>query len=161
MELTIVNSQTFKFKRLVGRVIVETDESRKVDEEEARRSLLHLQRLRNLLTREDGNGELEWDSVADTFANSLYNSVIEGELETDPIGFSVRTQTENNKLENVQVKREMAGAIKESIDVYAFLERVKNSSDIEDKDLMVADKIQALIKRKDRMVGMIMSDYLN
>ena len=38
----------------------------------------------------------------------------------------------------------MAGAIKESTDINAFLERVKNSFDIEDKDLMVEDKIQAL-----------------
>ena len=38
----------------------------------------------------------------------------------------------------------MAGAIKESIDINAFLERVKGSPDIEDKDSMVADKIHAL-----------------
>ena len=89
LELTIVNSQTLtEFKRLVVTVIVETDENRKGNKEEARRSLLHLKRLQNLLTRE---GELEWDSVANTFANSHYNSVIEGELETDPIGFSIRT----------------------------------------------------------------------
>ena len=109
LELTIVNSQTLTdFKRLVGRVIIEMDESRKVNEEEAKRIRLHLQRLQNLLT---GEGELEWDSVAETFANSLNNSVIE---ETDPIGYHARTQTENNELEDVQVKREMAGAIKPS-----------------------------------------------
>ena len=140
LELTIVNSQTLtEFKRLVGRVIVETDENRKVNEEEAKRIRLHLQKLWNLLTRE---GELEWDSVVDVFANTFNNTVMENE--TDPIGFSVRTQTENNELENVQLRREMAGAIKESINVNALLERVRDSPDIHDKDLMIMDKIQAL-----------------
>ena len=47
-------------------------------------------------------------------------------------------------MENIQLRREMAGAIKESIDVNGFLERVKNSSDIEDKDTIVIDKIKSL-----------------
>ena len=47
-------------------------------------------------------------------------------------------------MENIQLRREMAGAIKESINVNTLLERVKSSPDIEDKDLMVLDKIQAL-----------------
>ena len=55
--LTDKNSQTLQeFRRLVGRVIVETDENRKVNEEKAKRIRLSLDRLRNLLTRE---GELE------------------------------------------------------------------------------------------------------
>ena len=65
-------------------------------------------------------------------------------IETDPIGFHESTQTENTELENIQLRREMAGAIKESIDVNVFLERVKNSPDIEDNDSMVSDKIQSL-----------------
>ena len=66
------------------------------------------------------------------------------EDEMDPVGFHESTQTSNDEMENVQLRREMAGAIKESINVNAFLERVKNSPDIEDKDLMITHKMQAL-----------------
>ena len=65
---------------------------------------------------------LDWDSSADLFANTSDETVIE----TDPIGFHESTQTQNDELENIQLKREIAGAIKESIDVNGFLERVKN-----------------------------------
>ena len=126
-----------EFKRLVGRVIVETDENRKVNEEEAKRIHLSLERTHNKLVVEN---DLYWDSTADLFANTFDETVIE----TDPIGFNESTQTQNNELENIQLRREMAGAIKESIDVNGFLERVKNSPDIEDKDSMVFDKIQGL-----------------
>ena len=60
--------QRNSIKRLVGRVIVETDENRKVNEEEAKRIRLYLQGSRNSLTCE---GELDWDSVADIFANTF------------------------------------------------------------------------------------------
>ena len=46
-------------------------------------------------------------------------------------------------MENVQLRREMAGAIKESNAVNQLLERIKRSPNIEDKDLMVQDKIEA------------------
>ena len=63
--LTSENSQTLEeFKRLVGRVIVETDENRKVNEEEAKRIHLYLERLRNLLT---GELDWDWDSSTDLF----------------------------------------------------------------------------------------------
>ena len=64
-------------------------------------------------------------------------------IETDHIRFHESTQIQN-ELENIQLRREMAGAIKGAIDVNGFLERVKNSPDIEDKDSMVLDKIQSL-----------------
>ena len=93
-----------------------------------------MQRLWNLFICE---GRLDWDPAADLFTNTLEDTVIEREG-TD------ETQTENNELENIQLRREMAGAIKESININAFLERVRDSPDIEDKDAMVADKIHAL-----------------
>ena len=138
--LVLVNEDSLilqEFKCLVGRVILETDENRKVNEEEAKRIRLSLERIHNKFVVENA---LDWDSSADLFANTSDETVIE----TDPIGFHESTQTQNNELENVQLRREMAGAIKESIDVNGFLERVKNSPDIEGKDSMVLDKIQSL-----------------
>ena len=114
MELVKGNSSNLEeFKRLVGRVIVETNENRKVNEEEAKRIRLYLQRLWNLFIRE---GRLDWDPTADLFTNTLEDTVIEreGTDETD------ETQTENNEFENIQLRREMAGAIKESININAF-----------------------------------------
>ena len=133
----VITNELQEFKRLVGRVIVETDENRKVNEEEAKQIRLSLERTRNKFVVEN---DLYWDSTADLFANTFDERVIE----TDPIGFNESTQTQNNELENIQLRREMAGAIKESIDVNGFLERDKNSPDIEDKDSMGFDKIQGL-----------------
>ena len=79
---------------------------------------------------------LDWDSSADIFANTSDKTVIE----THPIGFHESTQTQNDELENIQLRRKMAGAIKESINVNGFLERVKNLPDIEDKDSMLLIK---------------------
>ena len=93
---------------------------------------LSIDRIRNKFVIEN---DLDWDSSADSFANTSVETVIE----TSPIGFHEGTQTENTEVENIQLRREIAGAIKESIDVNGFLERVRNSSDIEDKDLMVLD----------------------
>ena len=126
-----------EFKHFVGRVIVETDENRKVNEEIAKRIRLSIERIHNKLMVENA---LDWDSSADLFANTSDETVIEA----DPMGFHESTQAENNELENIQLRREMAEAINESIDVNGFLERVKNSLDIEDKDSMVSDKIQSL-----------------
>ena len=72
-----------EFKRLVGRVIVETDENRKVNEEEAKRICLFLASIYNELTVEN---VLDWDSSADLFANTLDTTVIE--VEVDPIAYS-------------------------------------------------------------------------
>ena len=99
MELVKEYSETLEeFKRLVGRVIVETDENRKVNEEEAKRICLHLQRYRNFLIREGG---LEWDSSADTFTNTLDNTVIE----TDPTAKERhRLEIMNWKMSNLEGK---------------------------------------------------------
>ena len=89
--LTNKNSDILQeFKRLVGRVIVETDENRKVNEEEAKRIRLSLERIHNKLVVESA---LDWDSCADIFANTLD----ETEIEVDPIAFNESTQTQNNE----------------------------------------------------------------
>ena len=98
---------------MVGR-FVETDGNRKVNEEEAKRIRLSLERTCNKLVVENN---LYWDSTADQFANTFDEIIIE----TDPIGFNESTQTQNDEFENIQLRREMAGAIKESIDVNGFL----------------------------------------
>ena len=74
---------------------------------------------------------LEWDSSLDPFTDSLEDTFINEvnpEIEVDPKGYSVRTQTENN--EDNQLIREMGGALKEAIDLNGFLNRVKNTPDI-------------------------------
>ena len=98
---------------MVGRVNVETDENRKVNEEEAKQIRLSLERTRNKLIVENA---LDWDSCTDLFANTSDETVIEA----DPIGFHESTQIQNNELANIQLRREMAGAIKESIDINGF-----------------------------------------
>ena len=113
-------------------------ENRKVNKEIAKRIRLSLERIRNKLVVENS---LDWDSFTDSSADLFANTSNETVIETDPIGFHESTQTKNTELESIQLRMEMAGAIKESIDVNGFLERVKNSPDIEDKDSMIIDKI--------------------
>ena len=114
------------FKRLVGRVIIEVDDSKKVNSEEARKSLLYLHGDWDLLYGNLDADGLEWDSSLDPFADSLEDT----KREVDPLGYSVRTQTENDGSENNQLIREMGGALKEAIDLNGFLNRVKNSPDL-------------------------------
>ena len=79
---------------------------------------MFLDKTRNSLALE---GELEWDSSADLFANESDDMVIKAE--TDPLGYHVSTQTHDYG--NIQLRREMAGAIKESNNVNKLLERIK------------------------------------
>ena len=73
------------------------------------------------------NNGLGWDSAVEPFTNTADSTVIE---------------TESNEFGNNQLIREIA--LKEAVDLNGFLNRVKNTPDIEDKDTMVEDKINAL-----------------